>query len=271
MHLLPYALGVATLTVDIALRSPASYAALVESIFAGSPPVAMVVLNIAKVALGLVYLVLAARVAFGRALRPVGRARANWTRALAIASGLSLGSYAIVAIDPGRSAALAEGAEGPFVLVAAAMALLVYTTTVALIAAPEVPGCTDEHGAAGPHIPESECRRIADLVRAELDAGAYRNPQLSLGTLARTLDIHPNSLSAAVNHVYGTSFRKIVNRRRVEHFRTAAVSRDGRNILDVAFDAGFPSKSTFNRVFKEETGVTPSDYLHTIARGDTRT
>ena len=34
-----------------------------------------------------------------------------------------------------------------------------------------------------------------------------------------------------------------------------------RSILEIAFDAGFPSKSTFNRVFKEETGMTPTAYL----------
>lgn len=151
------------------------------------------------------------------------------------------------------------------------MAILVYTTTVALIVTPEAPGCADRPDHPGPTIPESECRRIAGLVRAELDDGVYRDPSLSLVRLARRLGVHPNSLSAAVNHVYGASFRRIVNRHRVEHFRAAAVSRNGHSILDLAFDAGFPSKSTFNRVFKEETGLTPSDYLRTIVGPSTRT
>lgn len=264
MHLLPYALGAVTLGVEVAVRSPASYAALVESIFAGSPPVHMLVLNVAKVTLGLVYVALAARIAFGRPVGSGSRVRTNWTRSLVIASTISLGSYAIVAVDPGRTAALADGAEGPFLLVAAAMALLVYTTTVALMVTPEVPGCADQPNHPGPHIPESECRRIADLARAALAGGAYQDPTLSLSRLSTTVGVHPNSLSGAINHVYGESFRRIVNRYRVEHFRAAAVSRNGHSILELALDAGFPSKSTFNRVFKEETGLTPSQYLSSV-------
>lgn len=263
LHLLPYALGVATTGLGVVVRSPAAHAELVESIFAGAPPARMVALNAVKVMLNAVYVALAARVAFGRASRLVAHARTRWTRVLVIASALSLAPYALVAVDPGRTAALAGGAAGPFLVLAAAMALLVYTTTVVLIATPELPGCTDEPDGSASRIPASECQRIADLVRAALSGGAYRDPELSLARLAGTLGVHPNSLSAAVNHVYGESFRRIVNRHRVDHF-CAAASSDGRSILDLALDAGFPSKSTFNRVFKEVAGLTPSQYLSTI-------
>ena len=36
------------------------------------------------------------------------------------------------------------------------------------------------------------------------------------------------------------------------------------SILELAFEAGFSSKSTFNRVFKERVGVAPSDYVHLV-------
>lgn len=264
VHLLPYSLGLVITALGVVLRSPAAHAELVESIFAGAPPARMVALNAVKVLLNAVYVVLAARIAFGRASRRIPPVRTRWTRVLVVASALSLAPYALVAIDSGRTAALADGAVGPFLLVAAAMALLVYSTTVALIVTPELPGCIDEPNGSASHIPESECRRIAELVRDELAGGAYRDPQLSLTALARSIGVHPNSLSAAVNHVYGASFRRIVNHHRVEHFRNVASSSDDRNILDLALDAGFPSKSTFNRVFKEETGLTPSQYLSSI-------
>ncbi len=40
-------------------------------------------------------------------------------------------------------------------------------------------------------------------------------------------------------------------------------------ILDIAFEAGFSSKSTFNRVFKMETGMSPSQFKAGRASGDT--
>ena len=35
-------------------------------------------------------------------------------------------------------------------------------------------------------------------------------------------------------------------------------------ILAIAYDSGFNSKSSFNTIFKEKTGQTPSEYLSTL-------
>ena len=52
----------------------------------------------------------------------------------------------------------------------------------------------------------------------------------------------------------------------VADFRVAEVKKrlsdpeEKSNILDIAFDAGFGTKAAFNRIFKDRTGQTPSEF-----------
>jgi AraC-like DNA-binding protein len=72
-------------------------------------------------------------------------------------------------------------------------------------------------------------------------------------------------LSKVINSTYGQNFNDYINRFRVDE--AVKLMNDPAyknfNILVVAYDAGFNSKSTFNRAFKKVTGVTPKDYLKT--------
>ncbi|WP_156357669.1 AraC family transcriptional regulator [Sphingomonas sp. Leaf62] len=88
----------------------------------------------------------------------------------------------------------------------------------------------------------------------------WRDPDLDLAGLARRLGTNTAYLSRGLNEGLGLGFAEAINGLRVEH--VAARLRDGADgdILTLAIDAGFGSKATFNRVFKERFGVTPSAY-----------
>ncbi|MBN1272090.1 MAG: AraC family transcriptional regulator [Candidatus Aminicenantes bacterium] len=60
----------------------------------------------------------------------------------------------------------------------------------------------------------------------------------------------------------GVNFFDFVNKYRVEEAKKLFldVSNNSRSILEQLFDAGFNSKSVFNRVFKKYTGMTPSEF-----------
>ena len=47
---------------------------------------------------------------------------------------------------------------------------------------------------------------------------------------------------------------------------TKARGQSDMTVLDIAYTAGFSSKSAFNDVFKRETGVTPSAWLRRVAQ-----
>ena len=264
LHFLPYVAEVAAVSYSVYMRSPSEYAALLQAIFAGTPPLWLPIRNGLKVVLNIVYILLTARIAFGTAMESLGSARRAWLRALVVLPITSLVPFAFVALYSAASASLAEGVTLPFVILAAAMALLIYTFSLLVLFAPDAPACGGVPGKRRSlsTVPEEECRRLARQVAKRLEAGAFRDPELSLAQMAADLRVHPNRLSLAVNHVYGEPFRRLLNRYRLECFNQelldGALERE--NILGLAFDAGFPSKSTFNRVFKEYYGVAPSVY-----------
>ena len=97
----------------------------------------------------------------------------------------------------------------------------------------------------------------------------HRESELSLGSLAKQLNISRNSLSEIINNSVGCNFYDFVNKYRVEDVKS--MMNDPKNkdftLLAIAFDAGFPSKSTFNSIFKKFTGLTPSEYRKGLSLG----
>lgn len=91
----------------------------------------------------------------------------------------------------------------------------------------------------------------------------YMEAKLTLSQLAEKLEISSNNLSQVINQCEGKNFYDFVNAYRVNEFIERATSSENANLnlLGIAFDAGFNSKSSFNQVFKKVTGKTPREYL----------
>ncbi len=87
----------------------------------------------------------------------------------------------------------------------------------------------------------------------------WRDPCLTLSKLARSLGTNTAYLSRALNAATGENFNAVINRRRVEELqRLLTQPGDGRSMLELAFEAGFNSKASFNRAFIEYAGMSPS-------------
>src|SRR5690606_17638889 len=95
-----------------------------------------------------------------------------------------------------------------------------------------------------------------DAVEARLSAlmsaqALYREPALGIAQLARRSGYPEYLVSAVINRRLGGNFWEYVNRHRVEAVRAClADADDRRGILEIAYDAGFTSKSTFNTAFR---------------------
>jgi AraC-like DNA-binding protein len=114
-----------------------------------------------------------------------------------------------------------------------------------------------------PAMPKASTRDWADQGRAwlkEIDTAEYwRNPELTLTMLARRLGTNTAYLSRALNEGAGENFNAIINRRRVEAIQQWLSSPDeSRDLMTLAFDAGFSSKASFNRAFADFAGMSPT-------------
>jgi AraC-like DNA-binding protein len=109
-----------------------------------------------------------------------------------------------------------------------------------------------------PEAVETAVRRLSYIFQVEK---IYRSARLSLDSLAERLGLQPHQLSAIVNSRLGKSFTEYVSDHRVEEAKKRlADPAEKANILNIAYDAGFGTKASFNRIFKDRTGMTPSEF-----------
>lgn len=90
----------------------------------------------------------------------------------------------------------------------------------------------------------------------------YLDPELNLPKLASLLNVSTHFLSRVINKGMNENFFLFINRYRVEESKKqlSDPNKQHYNILQIAFDSGFNSKSTFNSVFKKTTGLSPSEF-----------
>jgi AraC-like DNA-binding protein len=116
---------------------------------------------------------------------------------------------------------------------------------------------------SGSRLKESEARLYLEkLNRFMEEEKPYLSPDLNLPQLAKEVDIPSHYLSQVINENIGLNFFDFINRQRVEDVKSKISDPRYNNfsILGIAFESGFNSKSAFNRVFKNITGLTPSEY-----------
>lgn len=92
----------------------------------------------------------------------------------------------------------------------------------------------------------------------------FRKEDISLQSLSRELSTPAYQLSWIINKKMNATFSELVNSYRVEEVKKRLTSpqEKDKSILDIAFDTGFNTKTSFNRVFKKLTRMTPSQYRH---------
>lgn len=104
------------------------------------------------------------------------------------------------------------------------------------------------------------------MVQLILQEKLFTDPELSLAELAQKLQVHPNILSQVINTKEQRNFFDYINGHRVEAFKQMALLPQSQQftLLSLALECGFNSKTSFNRNFKKNTGLSPSEYLRQV-------
>jgi AraC-like DNA-binding protein len=90
----------------------------------------------------------------------------------------------------------------------------------------------------------------------------YLNPDLRLTDLAKAVDERPYKVTLVLSRMMGKTFNDFINYHRIEHAKTILLDKkfEHFNIVGIALESGFNSKSVFNDLFKRVTGQTPSEF-----------
>lgn len=90
---------------------------------------------------------------------------------------------------------------------------------------------------------------------------AWRDPDLSLNTLAQALCTNRTTLTQVMQENGYDSYTTYVNNLRIGDFLKQVESKQSVNFQEAFFDAGFRSRATALRNFRQITGMTPSEYF----------
>jgi len=107
-----------------------------------------------------------------------------------------------------------------------------------------------------------ESPEITALKKYMKEEKPYLNASLTIYDLSKEINMNVRDLSLLINHDLNQHFFDFVNEYRIE--KAKEILRDSEQveltILEILYDVGFNSKSSFNTAFKKHTNLTPTQY-----------
>ena len=111
---------------------------------------------------------------------------------------------------------------------------------------------------------EGDAKEPTAITRARGYIRDHFGDELSLGVVAKVVNMSANYFSENFKQATGMRFVEYVARSRVEKARNLLQNPKFR-ISEIAFDVGFQSLSQFNRIFRKVTGQSPREYRASLA------
>jgi len=108
--------------------------------------------------------------------------------------------------------------------------------------------------------PSRECLQL--VLRHMQKDRIFLDSELTLKKMAAKVGANTSSLSRMLNQDLGMGFSDFINHFRIEEAKKI-MRTDEQNkwdVIDICFEVGFNSMSSFYRIFKRHTGMTPAEF-----------
>lgn len=114
--------------------------------------------------------------------------------------------------------------------------------------------------------PETLNEDLLKLKKYMFDEKPFLNPALTIQDISKEMNVPVRELSVLINHQLGHHFYDFVNTYRIENAMEMLKdsTKSKVTILEILYEVGFNSKSSFNTAFKKHTGNTPTEYRKSL-------
>ena len=105
---------------------------------------------------------------------------------------------------------------------------------------------------------------LSDLIHEVMEKDKpFLEHSFSLDDLVTLLNVPKHHVYNCLNEVMNIKFTDLRSHYRVEHAKKMLLEMDKKNITieAIGIESGFPTRSSFYRAFKAETGITPTEYV----------
>ena len=110
------------------------------------------------------------------------------------------------------------------------------------------------------HLSNNELNvQLENLMQTLANEKQYLEEDLTLSQLAGAINIKPNELTELIKFSTYENFYDLVNSFRIEEVKRQLINSN-EQVMQIAYQSGFRSKSTFNKIFKDKTGQTPKAF-----------
>ena len=110
---------------------------------------------------------------------------------------------------------------------------------------------------------KSQSEEIFNKIKATVsNQELYLRSDYKISDLAKEIELPAHYISQVINESGKVNFFEFINSFRINRAKELLANQSNAHlkIVAIAFDSGFNNKATFNRIFKKETGYTPSAY-----------
>lgn len=108
-------------------------------------------------------------------------------------------------------------------------------------------------------LPKNFSQEMFNKLRAYIESNeSFKKNELKLTELADELSLSPHQLSQIINQNADQNFSEFINSYRIKEALKLISHID--RINQLSYEVGFNNRTTFNKVFKKATGLTPTEY-----------